>query len=145
MSACLDCHREVLEWVANDLRLASDQATGRRGMSAEAVLRCALLKQHRQLSHEELAFHLLDSASFQSFARLPVNCMPRKSTLQSNISVLTDATWEAINRYLLGDAKQARVETGKMLRVDSDGSPIESVVRLEPDDQAAERYYYDIL
>src|SRR3954462_3042530 len=28
------------------------------GLPAEAVLRCALLKQYRQLSYEELAFHL---------------------------------------------------------------------------------------
>jgi hypothetical protein len=34
-------------------------------------LRCALLKQQRQLSYEELAFHLEDSASFRAFARLP--------------------------------------------------------------------------
>jgi len=119
MSAWLDRHVEVLDWVANDLKLATVKATGRRGMTAESVLRCALLKQHRQLSYEELAFHLLDSASFQGFARLPVNFTPKKSALQSNIGAITDATWEAINRHLLGDAKQARVETGKMMRVDS--------------------------
>ena len=44
--------------------------TGRRGLPAETVLRCALLKQQRQLSYEELAFHLEDSASFRAFARL---------------------------------------------------------------------------
>jgi IS5 family transposase len=119
MSAWLDAHLNVLDWVAKDLKLSSVKATGRRGMTAESVLRCALLKQHRQLSYEELAFHLLDSASFQSFARLPVDFIPRKSALQSNIGAITDATWEAINRHLLGDAKQARVETGKMMRIDS--------------------------
>jgi IS5 family transposase len=119
MSAWLDAHLNVLDWVAKDLKWSSVKATGRRGMTAETVLRCALLKQHRQLSYEELAFHLLDSASFQSFARLPVDFMPRKSALQSNIGAITDATWEAINRHLLGDAKQARVETGKMMRIDS--------------------------
>jgi hypothetical protein len=36
--------------------------TGRRGLPAETVLRCALFKQQRQLSYEELAFHLEDSA-----------------------------------------------------------------------------------
>ncbi|WP_425484169.1 hypothetical protein [Allomesorhizobium camelthorni] len=33
-------------------------------------MRCALLKQYRQLSYQELAFHLEDSASFRAFARL---------------------------------------------------------------------------
>ncbi len=119
MSAWLDAHVEVLEGVANDLGMASLKATGRHGMTVESVLRCALLKQHRQLSYEELAFHLLDSASFQSFARLPQNFIPKKSTLQSNIGALTDATWEAINGQVLRDAKQTRVETGKMMRLDS--------------------------
>ncbi len=119
MSAWLEAHLEVLDWVAGDLGLSSVKATGRRGMTAESVLRCALLKPHRQLSYEELAFHLLDSASFQAFARLPMGFIPKKSTLQLNIGAVTDATWEAINRHLLGDAKQARVETGKRMRVDS--------------------------
>lgn len=34
-------------------------------------LGCALLKQMRELSYQELAFHLSDSASFQAFARQP--------------------------------------------------------------------------
>jgi IS5 family transposase len=66
-----------------------------------------------------LAFHLLDSSSFQSFARLPVDFMPKKSALQSNIGAITDTTWEWINRHLLRDAQNCRVETGKMMRVDS--------------------------
>jgi hypothetical protein len=51
--------------------------TGRRGLPAEAVLRCAVLKQYRQLSYEELAFHLEDSASFRAFARLPMGWTPK--------------------------------------------------------------------
>ncbi|OBP74995.1 hypothetical protein BAE39_31285 [Mesorhizobium loti] len=46
------------------------------GMPAEAVLRCAILKQYRQLSYQELAFHLEDSASFRAFARLPWSWSP---------------------------------------------------------------------
>src|SRR6202011_1038916 len=50
-----------------DLRRSGLRETGRRGLPAETVLRCALLKQQRQLSYDELAFHLEDSASFRSF------------------------------------------------------------------------------
>jgi IS5 family transposase len=64
MSERLDRHREVLEWVALDLHLKDVYDTGRQGLPAESVLRCALLKQYRQLSYKELAFHLSDSASF---------------------------------------------------------------------------------
>ncbi len=71
MSQWLDEHREIIGLVAEDLRRNGVKETGRQGLPAESVLRCALLKQHRQLSYEELAFHLEDSASFRVFARLP--------------------------------------------------------------------------
>ena len=56
MSEWLDGHRALLGLVAEDLRRDGVRATGRQGLPAEAVLRCALLKQYRQLSYEELAF-----------------------------------------------------------------------------------------
>ncbi len=119
MSAWLDEHPELLAWVAEDLGTTQLQDTGREGMTAESVLRCALLKQHRQLSYEELAFHLLDSACFQAFARLPVKFVPKKSALQLNISSIRDKTWERINRCVLGDAKSEGVEKGQVIRIDS--------------------------
>jgi transposase, IS5 family len=64
MSLWLDGQRALLSLVASDLRGRGPRETGRQGLPAEAVLRCALLKQDRQLSYEELAFHLEDSASF---------------------------------------------------------------------------------
>ena len=101
MSDWLDAHCALLGLVAADLRRDGVQETGRRGLPAEAVLRCALLKQYRQLSYEELAFHLEDSASFRAFARLPWAWSPKKSVLQKTISAIRAETWEAINRALL--------------------------------------------
>jgi IS5 family transposase len=75
-------------------------------LPAESVLRCALLTQYRQLSYQELAFHLSDSTSFQAFARLPGHLLPKKSVLQQTISRVQPATWERINPVVLGDAKQ---------------------------------------
>ena len=52
-----------------------------RSVSAESVLRCGLLKQHRQLSYEELAFHLEDLPAVPSLrpaARCPG---PRKKSV----------------------------------------------------------------
>ena len=60
MSKWLDEHRTLLGLVAADLRRDGVQETGRQGLPAEAVLRCGLLQQYRQLSYEELAFHLED-------------------------------------------------------------------------------------
>src|SRR3954469_12760203 len=86
------------------LRRDGGPEPGRHGPPAEAVLRCALLKQYRQLSYEELAFHLEDSASFRAFARLPWSWSPKKSVLHKTISAIRAETWEAINRTLLASA-----------------------------------------
>ncbi len=131
MSELLDAQPGLLDGVAQDL--GSDALTGRRGMTAESVLRCALLKQYRQLTYEELAFHLLDSASFQAFARLPVGRAPSRATLQANISAITDPTWEAINQQLLGTAYASGVERGTLWRVDS--TAIEAPIH-EPSDSS---------
>ena len=119
MSQWLDGHRQLLSAVAADLRRKGLKPTGRYGLPAEAVLRCGLLKQYRQLSYEELAFHLQDSASFRAFARLPVGWCPKKSVLQKTISAVRADTWEQINRVLLTSAKEERIESGAMLRLDS--------------------------
>ena len=119
MSQWLDQHGELLDQVTQDLRRHGVKETGREGLPAEAVLRCALLKQYRQLSYQELAFHLEDSASFRAFARLPWGWSPKKSALHKSISALRAETWEAINRTLLASARLDKVESGKVMRVDS--------------------------
>jgi IS5 family transposase len=82
-------------------------------------LRCALLKQYRQLSYEELAFHLEDSASFRAFARLPLGWSPKKSVLHRTISAISAANWEAINRAVVMSARHEKLDDGAMLRIDS--------------------------
>ena len=119
MSAWLDAHREVIALVAAELCRPGLKPTGRDGLPAESVLRCALLKQYRQLSYQELAFHLSDSASFRAFARLPLHWCPKKSVLQETISAISARTWERINRCLLASASETKVETGTLLRLDS--------------------------
>lgn len=119
MSQWLDEHRELLSLVTRDLRRHDLKETGREGLPAEAVLRCALLKQHRQLSYQELAFHLEDSASFRAFARLPWGWSPKKSVLHKTISAIQAPTWEEINKVLLASARREKLEGGKVVRVDS--------------------------
>ena len=119
MSQWLDGQRQLTGLVAGDLRRQGVRETGRHGLPAESVLRCALLKQQRQLSYEELAFHLEDSASFRAFARLPLQWSPKKSVLHQTIAAIRAETWEAINQALLASAKQERLESGATVRLDS--------------------------
>src|ERR1700686_5116733 len=117
MSLWLDGQRALLSLVASDLRGRGPRETGRQGLPAEAGLRCAPLKQDRQLSYEELAVHLEDSASFRAFARLPLAWSPKKSVLHKTISAIRSDTWEAVNRALLASAKQEKLERGAAVRI----------------------------
>ena len=119
ISQWLDGQLPLVSLVAGDLRRQGVRETGRRGLPAETVLRCALLKQQRQLSYEELAFHLEDSASFRAFARLPLRWSPKKSVLHQTISAICASTWEAVNRALLVSAQQNKLESGATVRIDS--------------------------
>src|SRR3954454_18844811 len=118
-SKWLDEHPTLLGLVAADLRRDGVQETGWQGLPAEAVLRCALLKQYRQLSYEELGFHLEDSAWFRAFARLPWPWSPRKSVLHKTIGEIRAETWEAINRSLVASARPEKIEDGSGVRLDS--------------------------
>jgi IS5 family transposase len=119
MSGWLDQNMDLLDWVAVDINPRNVEDTGRKGLSVESVLRCAILKQYRQLSYEDLVFCLMDSASCQTFARLNLQWFPKKSVLQGCISAISDVTWEQINQRLLRSAQHAKVEKGEMLRIDS--------------------------
>src|SRR5688500_683649 len=132
-STWLDEHPTLLGRVAADLRRDGVQETGRHGLPAEAVLHCALLKQYRQLSYEELAFHLEDSASFRAFARLPWAWSPKKSVLHKTMSAIRAETWEAINRRLLTSARQEKIEDGSVVRLDS---TVTSALMHEPSDSS---------
>ena len=133
MSQWLDEHRDLARLAAEDLRRRGVKETGREGLPVEAVVRCALLKQHRQLSYEELAFHLEDSASFRAFARLPMSWTPKKSVLHRTISAIRAETWEAINRAVLTSARQEKIETGKVVRFDS---TVTAALMHEPSDSS---------
>ena len=119
MSDWLDAHPELLDRVAEDLQSGGGSARGRSGMTIDSILRCAILKQYRQVDYRTLAFYLRDSVSFIEFARLDCRQAPSKSTLQALISAIRATTWEALQRCLLADARVQDVERGDVIRVDA--------------------------
>jgi len=106
----------VLQDLQADVAAASD---GRIGMSAEQVLRAAVLKQLQQWSYDELSFHLADSMSYRAFCGIGIlGTGPSRATLQRNIKAITDETWHAINRIVLGSAAEEGIEDGRKVRTD---------------------------
>ena len=109
----------MLDPIYHDLVGLRQTDNGRTGMTAEQVLRCAILKQYRNLSYEELAFHLSDSVTFRTFARLERRQRPSASTLQENIKSLGEETWEAVNRAIIARAAETGIEKGRTVHIDS--------------------------
>jgi len=116
----LDAHPIINEMVLQDLtRNVVKHDTGARGMSAEQVLRAAIIKQMEGFSYEDLAFHLLDSVCYRSFCRIGFADKGfKKSALCHNIKAISPKTWEAINRVLVEYGKKKKIEKGRESRTD---------------------------
>ena len=119
VSRWLDAHPEFIDWIYEDLRSDASQNTGRPALSAESVLRIAFLRQFLQFDYDYMAFVLMDSMTFRQFCRLEPRQSPRKSSLQSLVTMITATTWEAIQRGLLGSAREQRIERGRTVAFDS--------------------------
>lgn len=122
MSFALDANLKVLRRVQNDLlRIRkADARRGREGMTAEQVVRSALVKQMFSFSYDELAFHLSDSQVVRGFCRLqPAMTTPKRSTLQANIGAVRAETWEEINKALVVFAREHKIENGRWMRTDT--------------------------
>jgi IS5 family transposase len=120
ISKFLDRNSNIYEMVLQDLRLKdSDGKTGAKGMSAEQVMRAAIIKQMEGFSYEELSFHLVDSICYRKFCQIGIGDKGfKKSALAKNIKALSPQTWEAINEVIVGDAKDKKIEKGRKVRMD---------------------------
>ena len=118
ISEILDGEPDMARLAHEDLTRGRDDARGRRGLSGDQVVRIGLLKMMHCLSYRELAFFLQDSTAFRAFARLRSARTLEWTTLQSNLTRITEKTWEQINRLLLSVAKEKGIESGKKIRTD---------------------------
>lgn len=101
LSELLDQHPIILQLVEQDFDKNDVNQTGARGLSLESILRCLFLKQILGVSYEKLAFHLSDSPTYRTFARLRNGRSPCKSALQSTIRRISAETLQKINHQLM--------------------------------------------
>lgn len=120
ISEILDRNSIIYEMALQDLRFkGSDATTGAEGMSAEQVVRAAIIKQMEEFSYEELSFHLVDSICYRKFCQIGIGDKGfKKSALCNNIKALSAETWEAINRVIVEDTKEKDIEKGREVRMD---------------------------
>lgn len=120
ISQLLEQHPIICELVWQDLtRQAQKHESGAHGMSAEQVLRAAIVKQTEGFSYEELAFHIQDSRCYRTFCRIGVTEKGiGKSALASAVKNIHPSTWESINRILTAHAEDQGTEKGRQTRID---------------------------
>jgi len=118
MDAILDDNPFILHAVHTDLTEGSNDS-GSHGMSAERVLRCAVLKQYKRYSYGELWDRLRDSVSFRWFIRFYSDSIPHYTTLQKVIKSIKPETWARINEMLVLYAHGKKKEKGQSIRVDT--------------------------
>ena len=120
MSRILDENPQAAKLVFMDLIAGGiDPDKGCEGLSGDQVLRADIIRQSNGYSYEELTFHLADSMSYRAFCRIGIAARPpTASTLQDNIKKVRPETLEAINRMLVGNAKENGVESGRKVRTD---------------------------
>ena len=120
ISCILDRNPIIYDLAMQDLSSGSKKSkAGAKGMTAEQVIRAAVVKQMFEFSYKDLAFHLIDSVSLRRFCFIGVADKGfKKSVLCKNIKAISPKTWEAINRRLVLFAKDEGIEKGREVRID---------------------------
>jgi IS5 family transposase len=121
ISRIIDSKPTICDHVMQDLyKCCPDTVrSGANGMTAEQVLRAAIVKMLFGFTYRHLAFHMVDSQSIRRFCQIGIADKGfKKSVLNKNIKALSEKTWEAINRDLIGYAKHQEIEKGRQVRID---------------------------
>jgi len=120
ISQILDSIPTIADMVLQDLTHGvKNRNCGAEGMTAEQVLRAAIIKQTEGFSYNELTFHLIDSTTYRNFCRIGlVHKGFKKSALCKNIKAISPETWESINRLLGAYGEDKDIEKGKEARID---------------------------
>jgi IS5 family transposase len=121
ISSIIDENSNICQHIWQDLIAGKSEAqrAGAKGMSADQVLRCIVVKTLFGFTYEELAFHIVDSHSLRWFCRIGIADEGfKKSALNRNIKAITEQTWEMIHRDILGYAQREDIERGRTVRTD---------------------------
>ena len=133
VSKIFDRDPAILDLVSNDLCDTASSGRSAPSLSAEQVLRVAILKSWHYLSYTDLAFHLSDSQSFFRFARLRGHETLCASRLRENLGRIRTSTWRQINRLL--DQWAARQGLERVRKRQADATAVENPTRYPPDSQ----------
>jgi IS5 family transposase len=118
VSAILDSAPGVILELHSRLANGRD-SRGAKGMSAENILRAALLMQAQDLTFDELSFQIADSQAARAFVRVPEGETFARSTLQANIAAIPVEIWQRLQFQTVKIAQESGLETGRQMRMDA--------------------------
>lgn len=121
ISRILDANPIICDLAMQDLCEVSKKVrrSGACGMTADQVVRAAIVKQMLGFTYKDLAFHIIDSNSLRRFMRIGIADKGfKKSVLNKNVKALSPQTWEAINAQVVQYADDEKIEKGRQVRID---------------------------
>lgn len=121
ISRIIDNTPTICGYVLQDLNKGKTfhRRTGAQGMSADQILRAAIVLRLFDFTYQQLAFHISDSRCLRRFCRIGIADKGfKKSALNANIKSISEETWEHIFRDLLAFAKNKEIEKGRKVRID---------------------------
>ena len=121
ISEIIDENPTICDLVLQDLQKGrgTTHKNGANGMSADQVLRFAIVKVLFGYSYQDLEFHTVDSKILSWFCRIGFGDKGfKKSALNKNIKAISSTTWESINADFIGYAKKDKIEKGRKVRID---------------------------
>lgn len=121
ISQIIDHTPTICDYVLQDLNdgKVRKHNTGAEGMSADQVLRAAVVMQLYSFTYEQLAFHMVDSRALRRFCQIGFADKGfGKSALNANIKRISPRTWQRISQKLLMQAKNENIDKGRKARID---------------------------
>src|SRR5437764_4074721 len=116
----LDDQKELIERVRRDLvRGLKRPGSGRRGLTAQQILRALILMRVKNWGYRELRERIADGLTLRQFADFYCDRVPKHDAFSRGFNRLTPATLEAINDLVVQAAVDLGLEDGAKLRVDT--------------------------
>jgi IS5 family transposase len=120
IDALLD-NEDLVQLVRDALgkRSAGSCKTGRKGIAADRVLRCAVLMKLKRWSLRELERELRPNLVYRKFTRFDEARIPDYSTFSRTFALLSPETIEKIHEHVVLEARTMGVAPGRKMRTDT--------------------------
>lgn len=109
----------VYQAVLGDVTGKEGAKVGRRGLSAEQIVKLGVLRKRLGLTYRQLAEATADSLSVRRFLDLRPGEMLSRSAIHGNLKRLKESTWGMLNQALVEYAVEEGYENGESIRSDT--------------------------